>query len=287
MRADDAGAEVVEPADVVDDREGRDVVEERVDREVAAEGVLFRRAERVVVMNQAPVPCSADALAVRATGTPVGHHLFAGGHLPPERGDLDHLRAELHVRQPEAPADDPAVSEELLHLVRMRGGADVEILRRAARAAGRGRCRRRGRRCGRTGAAGRAPSARRGRCPGARSSARRAGRSLVRPSAGIVPNMISSAFARLSARFSALASFQSGRCPRRRCSGTGRCAADCMAFADRRGHLVCARPAGTSNSSSSWTVRIIRACGRAARAPRGRRSSRASGCRRPCPESEG
>ena len=45
--------EVVDPADVVDDRERRDVVEERVHREVAAERVLFRRAERVVAVHQA------------------------------------------------------------------------------------------------------------------------------------------------------------------------------------------------------------------------------------------
>ena len=51
-RSDDAGAQIVEAADVVDDREGRDVVEERVDREVAAERVLFGRAERVVVVDQ-------------------------------------------------------------------------------------------------------------------------------------------------------------------------------------------------------------------------------------------
>ena len=50
-----------------------------------------------------------------------------------------------------------------------------------------------------------------------------------------------------------------------------------------------ASPSGASNSSSSWTVRIMRlGCGAAAlrrRARRGRRSSRASGCRRRCPES--
>jgi hypothetical protein len=33
------------------------------------------------------------------------------------------------VRQPEAPADDPAVTEETLDLVRMRVRPDVEILR--------------------------------------------------------------------------------------------------------------------------------------------------------------
>ena len=50
--ADEPGADVVEAADVVDDRARLDVVEERVQREVAPERVLFRRAERVVVMNQ-------------------------------------------------------------------------------------------------------------------------------------------------------------------------------------------------------------------------------------------
>ena len=39
---------------------------------------------------------------------------------------------ELDVGQPEPPADDPAVAEELLDLVRMRRRADVEILRPAA-----------------------------------------------------------------------------------------------------------------------------------------------------------
>ena len=34
----------------------------------------------------------------------------------------------LHVRQPEPPADDPAVAKELLDLVRMRGRTDVEVL---------------------------------------------------------------------------------------------------------------------------------------------------------------
>ena len=51
-RSHDAGAEIFEAADVVDDRERRDVVDERVDREVAPERVLFRRAEGVVVVDQ-------------------------------------------------------------------------------------------------------------------------------------------------------------------------------------------------------------------------------------------
>ena len=44
--------EVLETADVVDDRKRADVVEQRVDREVAAERVLFGRAVGVVAVNQ-------------------------------------------------------------------------------------------------------------------------------------------------------------------------------------------------------------------------------------------
>ena len=120
-------------------------------------------------------------------GTPSCTISSPGRDLAAERRDLDHLRAELDVREPEAAADDPAVAEQLLDLIRMRRRADVEILRAGGRAAGRGRCRRRGRRCGRPAAGGRGPSARPGRCRGARSGARRAERSSVRPSSGIVP----------------------------------------------------------------------------------------------------
>ena len=65
-------------------------------------------------------------------GTPSCTTSSPGAHLPPERRDLDHLRAELDVRQPEAAADDPAVPEQLLDLIRMRRRADVEVLRPAA-----------------------------------------------------------------------------------------------------------------------------------------------------------
>src|SRR5581483_837519 len=55
------------------------------------------------------------------------HHFFAGRDLTPERGDFDHHGTELDVRQAEAAADDPAVAEELLDLIRMRRRTDVEI----------------------------------------------------------------------------------------------------------------------------------------------------------------
>ena len=45
-----------------------------------------------------------------------------------ERGDLDDLRAEAHVREVEAATDQAAVPEELADLLRMGVRRDVEIL---------------------------------------------------------------------------------------------------------------------------------------------------------------
>ena len=127
-RSDDAGAQILESADVIDDRERRDVVDERVDGEVAPERVLLGSAEGVVVMDQV----LAFGRGGIGRGDAVLHDLFARRHLTAEGGDLDDLRAELDVREPEAPADDPAVAKELLDLVRMRRCPDVEILWAAA-----------------------------------------------------------------------------------------------------------------------------------------------------------
>ena len=153
-----------QPADVVDDREGADVVEERVDREVAAERVLFGRAVGVVALDQAVVRARFAAIvaasprprrsarsarvdvrrssAAASSASAISASGLGGIDLAPERRDLDGLGAELDVREAEAPADDPAVAKELLDLVRMRRGPDVEVLRAGGSAAGRGRCRR-------------------------------------------------------------------------------------------------------------------------------------------------
>src|SRR5262249_1394475 len=126
---DNPRLEIVKAADVVDNRECRDVVEQRVDREVAAERVLFRRSERVVVME--------EVLAFGGRGMGKGpavlRDFLAGLDLPAERRHLDHLRPEAHVGQPEPPPDNPAVSEQLLDLIRVRGGADVEVFRTPAK----------------------------------------------------------------------------------------------------------------------------------------------------------
>jgi hypothetical protein len=135
-RANEPVADVLQTADVVDDRPRPDVIEERVHREVAAEGVLFRRAKRVLVRER-PVA----GRLVRGRDRHGGGHfgfglrrlvLGARRHLAAERRDLDGFRAELHVREPEAAADDPAVPEQALHLIRVGGGPDVEVLRPAA-----------------------------------------------------------------------------------------------------------------------------------------------------------
>src|SRR5262249_42422621 len=65
-------------------------------------------------------------------GNAVRYDFFTRRELPAERRDLDDLLAKFDVGKPKAAADDPAVSEELLDLGRVRGRADVEILRTAS-----------------------------------------------------------------------------------------------------------------------------------------------------------
>jgi hypothetical protein len=50
----------------------------------------------------------------------------------PKCGDLDDLQAKLDVRQPEPPADDPAVPEQSLDLRWVRVRPDVKVLRFSA-----------------------------------------------------------------------------------------------------------------------------------------------------------
>ena len=145
MRANQSVLEILQAADVVDDAERRDVVEERVDREVAAERVFFGRAEGVVVLDQQVGGGLGRRAGARARSARLA--LGARRDVLAKGRHLDGLGAEAHVRQAEAAADDPAVAEEFLDLVRMGRGADVEVLRPAARGAGRARCRRPGRRC--------------------------------------------------------------------------------------------------------------------------------------------
>jgi len=140
-RSHQAIPQIAQAADVVDDRERGDVVEKRVDGEVSAEGVFLGRAEGIVAVDQAIVRALAGEFravigAGRVFDRVVGGFRvdgqLGGIDLTPECRDLDRLRAELDVREPEAAPDDPAVAEELLDLMRMRRGADVEVLRAPA-----------------------------------------------------------------------------------------------------------------------------------------------------------
>ena len=62
-------------------------------------------------------------------GHAVLHDFLARLHLATERRDFDDLGSELDVGEAEAAADDPAVPKQLLDLIGMCGGPDVEILR--------------------------------------------------------------------------------------------------------------------------------------------------------------
>ena len=146
---DEACVEIVQAADVVDDRERADVVEQRVDGEVAPERIFLGCAVGIVAVNQAIVALAPmlgcrlrrvrpflGVLASRLQRLEgfgcLGVSRFGlrsdGVHVPPERRDFDGLDAELDVREAEAAADDPAVAKELLDLVRVRRRPDVEVL---------------------------------------------------------------------------------------------------------------------------------------------------------------
>jgi hypothetical protein len=122
-RSNDPVAKVLQPADIVDDREGRDVVEERVDGEVAAKRVFLRRPEGVVVADLQLAPSLDRRLGRR--------RLVFGSwqDVAAERRDLDRLGTEAHVGKTKPASDNPAVAEEFFDLIGMRVGPDVEILR--------------------------------------------------------------------------------------------------------------------------------------------------------------
>ena len=136
------GVQILEAADVVDDRERPDVVEQRVDGEVAAERVFLRRAVGVVALDE-PILLAPGVEIGRRSSSGCRSAPFSsacsslgdfrlrrrrGVDLTAERGDLDGLGAELDVGQPEPPADDPAVPKQLLDLMRVRRRPDVEVL---------------------------------------------------------------------------------------------------------------------------------------------------------------
>jgi hypothetical protein len=109
---------VLVAAHVVAHRKVLDGVVERVGGEVAPHRVILDGAVDVVAQQAAAVFGFAVAAAVV--------------HIGAEGGHLDDLAAIDHVRQPEAPADQPAVAEQRLHLLGRGVGGHVEILGVAA-----------------------------------------------------------------------------------------------------------------------------------------------------------
>ncbi len=113
---------VVDAADVIPDREVLDVVVQSVGGEIAPPDIFVDRAVEVVAQDAAAlvehaVAAFVDAVVLvdrRVRGT--------------ERRDLDDLVAEAHMGEMEAAADQPAIAEQLLDLVGMRAGGDVEVL---------------------------------------------------------------------------------------------------------------------------------------------------------------
>jgi len=111
-RPQDAALEVGLAAHVIENLAQHHVVEEPVDGEVPALGVLLRGAEGVVAGDEEVLRLALDA-GIGAEG-----------------GGLDDLAvAEVDVRQPKAPPDEPAVAEDRADLSGVGAGGHVEILR--------------------------------------------------------------------------------------------------------------------------------------------------------------
>ena len=109
---------IVVAADVVAYREILDRVIQRIRGEVAADRIVLDRAVDVVAQQAATLVLFAVAAAVIAVGA--------------EGGDLDDLAAIHDMGQAEAAADQPAVAEQRLDLLRRGVGGHVVILRRTA-----------------------------------------------------------------------------------------------------------------------------------------------------------
>ena len=105
--------EISLPAHIINDGEIGNIIKEAIDRDIAAEGILLRRAKAVGPENL-PV---------------ISQCLFKFG-VAPEGGDFHGFSAfKKDVDQPETAANDPAVFEEGIDLMRMGIGGDIKIFR--------------------------------------------------------------------------------------------------------------------------------------------------------------
>ena len=115
-----ARVDVLNAIDMIDHREIGDVVVECVDGEVTAKGVFFQAAVDIVADN-APfrihmaLPAARFILRVQCA----------------ESRHFNDLPAEHHMRETEAAADQPAITEQATYILRARIGGNIEILRLA------------------------------------------------------------------------------------------------------------------------------------------------------------
>ena len=100
-----------------------DLVISSVADEIAAEGIFFRRAEGIVVVDeQGATGRQRSRIRMDRRRHPILHDFLAGFNLPPERCDLDDFAAKKHVRQAKASTDEAAVAEQFPNLIGQRIG---------------------------------------------------------------------------------------------------------------------------------------------------------------------
>ncbi len=119
--------EVLDSADIVDDREIRDVVKERVDREVSTASIFRRRAENNILGRR-----------LWAISGCIFLRLFGGRLFPviwrfrrfragTKGGDFDDTGSEEHMRKSEPPPDDTGIAKQSSDLLRPRIGRYIKI----------------------------------------------------------------------------------------------------------------------------------------------------------------
>ena len=125
---DHAVLEILDTADVIDDRKIGDIVKQRVDREITAARILGGRP--VDVLLDVGPRWIGNGLLLRGLLLrlfPVigGFGRFRAGS---EGRHLDDFTFEVHMHETESAADDSRVPEQAPNLLRARVGGDVEIL---------------------------------------------------------------------------------------------------------------------------------------------------------------
>src|SRR5579862_3213627 len=147
-RLQGARGNILRPADVIPQREIRDVVVERVGGEITPPNVLTdgavyvvaydasgliqkpHRMRLVVTLHELGLERLIDLRRLAVLGVGVRHRLLTLRRCTrgSERCDLDRLATEKHMGKTEAAADEAAVAEQFLDLLRQRIGCYIEVL---------------------------------------------------------------------------------------------------------------------------------------------------------------